>query len=126
MTRLIKAPRGKVYRALLDPGAIARWRVPDGITCEVHEFDAREGGLLRVSLTYDAPTATGKTVRNTDTYCGRFVKWSMDRGVAHGQNHHPDVGAKSLRYHGPRRHIGIRGPGAQPDAGRTSEAVAVR
>jgi uncharacterized protein YndB with AHSA1/START domain len=28
----------------------------------------------RISLTYEAPTATGKTTAHTDTYHGRFVK----------------------------------------------------
>jgi uncharacterized protein YndB with AHSA1/START domain len=40
----------------------------------VHAFDAREGGSFRISLTYDAPTETGKTIGHTDTYHGRFVK----------------------------------------------------
>jgi uncharacterized protein YndB with AHSA1/START domain len=70
----IRAPRAVVYRLLLDPHAITQWKVPDGMTCHVHTFDARAGGSLRVSLTYDAPTATGKTTPHTDTYHGRFVK----------------------------------------------------
>lgn len=44
------------------------------MTCHVHEFDPRQGGLFRISLTYDAPTGTGKTTAHTDTYHGRFVK----------------------------------------------------
>ena len=44
------------------------------MTSHVHEFDAREGGAFRVSLTYNAPTATGKTAAHTDTYHGRFVR----------------------------------------------------
>ena len=44
------------------------------MTCHVHAFDAREGGSFRISLTYDAPSATGKTTAHTDTYHGRFVK----------------------------------------------------
>lgn len=72
--RHIRAPRAAVYRTLLDPGAIARWRVPDGMRCEVHEWDARVGGSLRVSLTYDDPGGTGKTTARTDTYRGRFVE----------------------------------------------------
>ena len=71
--RHIRAPRAAVYRALLDPRAIAKWKVPDGMTSQVHEFDAREGGAIRVSLTYDAHTGTGKTTAHTDTYHGRFV-----------------------------------------------------
>jgi uncharacterized protein YndB with AHSA1/START domain len=74
ISRHIKAPRATVYRALLDPTAIVKWRVPDGMTSQVHEFDAREGGKLRVSLTYSRPDATGKTSAHTDTYHGRFVK----------------------------------------------------
>lgn len=74
VTRHIKAPRSLVYGTLLDPGAIARWKVPDGMTCHLHEFDAREGGSFRISLIYDTPTGTGKTTSHTDTYHGRFVK----------------------------------------------------
>ena len=44
------------------------------MTSHVHEFDAWEGGSFRISLTYDAPTRTGKTTAHTDTYRGRFVK----------------------------------------------------
>ena len=44
------------------------------MTCVVHEFDAREGGTLRVSLTYDEPGPQGKTTAHTDTYRGRFVR----------------------------------------------------
>jgi len=74
MTCHINAPRAAVYRALLDARAVAKWKVPTGMTSQVHEFDPREGGLLRISLTYDAPTGTGKTTARTDTYRGRFVK----------------------------------------------------
>ena len=74
MTRVIRAPRGLVYEALLDPEAVARWKVPANMTCEVHTFDAREGGAIRVSLTYDAPDRSGKTAGRTDTYHGRFVR----------------------------------------------------
>ena len=43
----IKAPRAAVYRALLDTHAVAKWKVPEGMRCHVHAFDAREGGSLR-------------------------------------------------------------------------------
>lgn len=70
----INAPRAAVYRALLDPRAVAKWKVPEGMTCHVHAFDAREGGAFRISLTYNASTGSGKTTAHTDTYHGRFVK----------------------------------------------------
>jgi uncharacterized protein YndB with AHSA1/START domain len=81
ISRHIDAPRDAVYRALLDPRAVTKWKVPDGMTCEVHEFEAREGGLIRVSLTYDEPTAAGKTTPHTDTYHGRFVRLVRDEQV---------------------------------------------
>src|ERR687896_764189 len=70
----IDAPRAAVYQALLDSRMVAKWRVPDGMTAQVHAFDAREGGTFRISLTYDTSTGTGKTDPHTDTYHGRFVR----------------------------------------------------
>jgi uncharacterized protein YndB with AHSA1/START domain len=79
--RRITAPRHEVYRALLDPSAVATWRVPNGMTCHVHEFVSHEGGSFRISLTYDEPTAVGKTSAHTDTYHGRFVRLVPDELV---------------------------------------------
>ena len=72
--RHIAAPRATVYSALVDARAVTTWMVPDGMTSHVHTFDAREGGVFRVSLTYEEPTGTGKTTAHTDTYHGRFVE----------------------------------------------------
>jgi uncharacterized protein YndB with AHSA1/START domain len=72
--RQVNAPRDEVYRALLDARAVETWMVPDGMTSQVHEFDPREGGAFRISLTYDAPTGEGKTTAHTDTHHGRFVR----------------------------------------------------
>jgi uncharacterized protein YndB with AHSA1/START domain len=47
----------------------------------VHEFDGREGGALRISLTYDAPDREGKSSAHTDTYHGRFVTLVPDELV---------------------------------------------
>ncbi len=44
----------------------------------MYEFDAREGGSFRISLTYDAPDGTGKSAAQTDTCYGRFVKLVPD------------------------------------------------
>src|SRR4051812_28697094 len=77
----IRAPRERVYRALIDPAAVARWRFPNGMTCHVHEFEAREGGTLRISLTYDAADRAGKSDGPTDTYRGRFVRLVPDELV---------------------------------------------
>src|SRR6185503_3080275 len=77
----VNAPRAQVYRALLDPDAVARWKVPDGMTSRVHAFDAREGGAFRISLTYDAPAGTGKSSAQTDTFHGRFATLIPDEKV---------------------------------------------
>jgi uncharacterized protein YndB with AHSA1/START domain len=81
VSRHVKAPRSAVYRALLDAGAVGRWRVPVGMSSHVHEFDAREGGSFRVSLTYDAPSGAGKSDSNTDTYHGHFARLVPDEQV---------------------------------------------
>lgn len=73
ISQVINAPRKRVYDALLDPTAVGRWKVPAGMNCEVHEFDAREGGSIRISLTYEEPGRAGKSHGRTDTYRGRFV-----------------------------------------------------
>jgi uncharacterized protein YndB with AHSA1/START domain len=70
-----------VYRALLDPTAIAKWRVPAGMTSHVHDFNAHEGGSFRISLIYDAPSETGKSSPHTDTYHGHFVRLVPDEQV---------------------------------------------
>ncbi|AQA10141.1 SRPBCC domain-containing protein, partial [Streptomyces samsunensis] len=81
VSRRVNAPRPAVYRALLDASAIATWRVPDGMTCRVHEFEPREGGAFRISLSYDDPSGTGKSGAHTDTYHGRFTRLVPDEQV---------------------------------------------
>ena len=81
VSRHINAPRPAVYRALLDASAIARWRVPDGMSSQVHEWQAWEGGVFRVSLSYGRPAGTGKTAEHTDTYHGRFARLVPDQQV---------------------------------------------
>jgi uncharacterized protein YndB with AHSA1/START domain len=48
--RVLRAPPERVYRALLDPAALAKWNAPDGFTAIVHELDARVGGRFRISF----------------------------------------------------------------------------
>jgi uncharacterized protein YndB with AHSA1/START domain len=81
LTRFIRAPRAAVYRALLDAQDVRLWMVPEGMTSEIHAFDVREGGGFRISLTYGAPEAAGKTSAHTDTYHGRFVRLVPDTEV---------------------------------------------
>jgi uncharacterized protein YndB with AHSA1/START domain len=73
VTRQLRAPRHRVYSALLDPEQVAQWRFPSEMRCEVHEFEPHIGGRVRISLTYDSPDRQGKTTGQTDTYRGRFA-----------------------------------------------------
>jgi uncharacterized protein YndB with AHSA1/START domain len=49
--RVLRAPRERVYRAFLNPEAMAKWLPPNGYTGKVHEMDARVGGKYRMSFT---------------------------------------------------------------------------
>lgn len=49
--RVLRAPAERVYRAFLDPDAIARWLPPYGFTCKVHELDVKVGGRFKMSFT---------------------------------------------------------------------------
>lgn len=81
MTRHISAPRARVYRALLDRESVQHWMVPDQMTSQVHSWEPVEGGAFRISLTYDLPTAAGKTSAQTDSFHGRFVRLVPDTEV---------------------------------------------
>ena len=48
--RVLTAPPEKVYRAFLEPDALAKWLPPNGFVCTVHELDARVGGAHRASF----------------------------------------------------------------------------
>lgn len=81
VSAVVPAEPSVVFWALLDPGAVAAWRVPDGMTGVVHELDPRVGGRIRISLTYDDPAEAGKSDGATDTYAGRFLELVQDERV---------------------------------------------
>jgi uncharacterized protein YndB with AHSA1/START domain len=49
--RVLAAKPEKVYRAFLEPDAMARWMPPNGFTCKVHHMDAKVGGSYKMSFT---------------------------------------------------------------------------
>ena len=49
--RVLRAPAERIYRAFLEPAAIAKWLPPHGFTCTVQEIDVRVGGGFRMSFT---------------------------------------------------------------------------
>ena len=48
--RVLRAAPDKVYRAFIDPVAMAKWLPPYGFSCTVHHLDARVGGTFRMSF----------------------------------------------------------------------------
>lgn len=48
--RVIAAKPEKVYRAFLEPDAVASWLPPYGFLCTVHDLDAKVGGTFRMSF----------------------------------------------------------------------------
>src|SRR3546814_6705202 len=48
--RVVATRPEKVYRAFLEPDAVASWLPPFGFTCTVHELEAKEGGKHRMSF----------------------------------------------------------------------------
>lgn len=48
--RVLRAKPEKVYRAFLEPDALAKWLPPYGFTCTVHHLDAAVRGTFRMSF----------------------------------------------------------------------------
>ena len=65
--RVLRASPDRVYRAFLDPDAMAKWLPPHGFTGKVHQMDARVGGGYRMSFTN---FGTGKS----HSFGGRFTE----------------------------------------------------
>jgi uncharacterized protein YndB with AHSA1/START domain len=49
--RVLRATPENIYRAFLDPDAMAKWLPPNGFTGRVHHMDAKVGGSYRMSFT---------------------------------------------------------------------------
>jgi uncharacterized protein YndB with AHSA1/START domain len=49
--RVMRAPAERIYRAFLDPDALAKWLPPNGFFGKVHAMDARVGGSYKMSFT---------------------------------------------------------------------------
>src|SRR2546430_1365446 len=78
--RVLRATPERVYRAFLDPDAMAKWLPPHGVTGKVHHLAAGVGGTFRMSSTTFTPGGShsfGGTyvelvpherIRHTDTF----------------------------------------------------------
>jgi uncharacterized protein YndB with AHSA1/START domain len=75
-SRVIRASPERIYRAFLDPKALAVWLAPEGMTGKVHEFDGRVGGGYRMSLFYaeSEEASRGKSAEREDRFTAKFVE----------------------------------------------------
>jgi uncharacterized protein YndB with AHSA1/START domain len=48
--RVLAAKPEKIYRAFIEPDAIAKWLPPNGFTCTVHQMEPKTGGSFRMSF----------------------------------------------------------------------------
>lgn len=48
--RVLATSPEKVYRAFLEPDAMAKWLPPNGFLCTVHQFEPKVGGIFRMSF----------------------------------------------------------------------------
>jgi uncharacterized protein YndB with AHSA1/START domain len=49
--RVLRSKPERVYRAFIDPDAMAKWLAPHGFTGKVHKMDAQVGGEYHMSFT---------------------------------------------------------------------------
>ena len=49
--RVLKAPVSRVFRAFLNPDALASWIPPYGFIAKIHEFNPKVGGKYKMSFT---------------------------------------------------------------------------
>jgi uncharacterized protein YndB with AHSA1/START domain len=65
--RVLATTPEKLYRAFLEPDAIAKWLPPDGFACTVHQLDARVGGSHKMSF-------RNFTTGNSHSFGGEYLE----------------------------------------------------
>ena len=65
--RVFIAEPEKVFRAFINPDAMASWLPPYGFVCKVHEMDARVGGKYKMSF-------TNFTTGNSHSFGGEYLE----------------------------------------------------
>jgi uncharacterized protein YndB with AHSA1/START domain len=65
--RVLKTKPEKVYRAFLEPDALAKWIPPDGFACTVHHLEPKIGGTFRASF-------RNFTTGDSHTFSGEYIE----------------------------------------------------
>lgn len=74
--RVLQAPPQTIYRAFLDPDAMAKWLPPHGFVGKVHSIKAEVGGTYRMSFT---TLATGQS----HSFGGEFLELVPNERIRH-------------------------------------------
>jgi uncharacterized protein YndB with AHSA1/START domain len=82
-SRVIMASPRTIYKAFIEPENLVSWLPPKGMKGHIYEFDARDGGAYRMSLTYVGTdhSTLGKTSEHADVVQGRFLKLVPDERI---------------------------------------------
>lgn len=70
--RVIRAKAERIYRAFIDPDAMAKWLPPHGFTGKVHHMDAQVGGTYRMSF-------TNFNTGSSHAFGGRFLEMELNK-----------------------------------------------
>jgi len=65
--RVLQTTPQKLYKAFLDPAALAKWLPPNGFTCTVHALDAKVGGIYKMAF-------TNFTTGNSHSFGGKYLE----------------------------------------------------
>ncbi|WP_306591925.1 SRPBCC family protein [Geothrix sp. 21YS21S-4] len=74
--RVLRATPERVYRAFLDPDALAKWLPPHGFTGKVHHLDAKVGGTYRMSF-------TNFTTGHSHSFGGEYLELVPSERIRH-------------------------------------------
>jgi uncharacterized protein YndB with AHSA1/START domain len=74
--RVLHSKPERVYRAFLDPDAMAKWLPPNGFTGKVHQIDPKIGGTYKMSFTN---FSTG----HSHSFGGKFLELVPNERIRH-------------------------------------------
>lgn len=81
ITRVIEAPRERIFEAFTDPDQVDRWWGPDGFTTTTHEMDVRQGGLWLFTMHGPDGTDHANWVRYLEVPSPRRLVWDQGEEV---------------------------------------------
>ena len=74
--RVLKSTPDRVYRAFLDPDAMAKWLPPHGFTGKVHSIEPRVGGSYKMSF-------KNFTTGESHSFGGKYLELVPNERIRH-------------------------------------------